>query len=287
MSDHAAYSLPGSRLGFLLGELRKLPAFIRRDFLVAISYRTAFVADLVGLTGQVLVFYFIGMMIDSDELPTYGGSSVTYLEFAAIGIALGTFIYVGLERVSAAIRGEQLMGTLESLLMTPTAPTTIQLGSIVFDFVYVPIRTGIFLLAIALIFGLNFEPSGIVPALVTLVAFIPFVWGLGVASAALILTFRRGGGMIGLGMIGLALVSGVYFPIDLLPDWVADISEYNPIALATDGMRQALLGGETWSEIGRQVALLVPMAAVTLTAGMLLFRAALRRERRRGTLGLY
>lgn len=287
MTESAAAPFPASRLGFLLAEARKLPAFIRRDFLVALSYRTAFVADLVGLTGQVLVFYFIGLMVDPDELPTFGGTSVTYLEFAAIGIALGVFIYVGLERVSAAMRGEQLMGTLESLLMTPTAPATIQLGSIVFDFVYVPIRTAFFLVTIALVFGLDFDPAGIVPALVTLLAFIPFVWGLGVASAALVLTFRRGAGMVGMGMIGLALVSGVYFPLDLLPDWIAAVSEFNPVALATEGMRQALLGGETWSHVGNDVALLVPMSAFALTAGMLLFRAALRRERRRGTLGLY
>ena len=67
-------------------------------------------------------------MIDPDVLPTYGGSEVTYSEFAAVGIAVGVFIQFGLNRVSAAMRGEQLMGTLESVLVTPTAPATIQLG---------------------------------------------------------------------------------------------------------------------------------------------------------------
>jgi ABC-2 type transport system permease protein len=276
-----------ARLEFLVGEARKLPAFVRRDFLVALSYRMAFVADLVSLTGQVLVFYFIGLMVDSSALPTFGGSEVTYLEFASIGIALGVFIYVGLERVSAAIRGEQLMGTLESLLMTPTTTTTIQLGSVVFDLVYIPIRTGLFLLALVLTFGLDYHASGVLPAAATLMAFIPFVWGLGVAGAAMILTFKRGAGSIGMGMVGLALVSGVYFPVDLLPNWIASISQYNPIALAIEGMREALLGGSGWSEAGPDALLLVPMSLVTLALGILAFRVALRRERRRGTIGLY
>jgi hypothetical protein len=34
-------------------------------------------------------------------------------------MALGVFLHFALERVSAAVRGEQLIGTLESLLMTP------------------------------------------------------------------------------------------------------------------------------------------------------------------------
>jgi ABC-2 type transport system permease protein len=283
----SAVGVASGWLELVAGEARKLPAFVRRDFLVALSYRMAFVADLVGLTGQVLVFYFIGLMVDSSKLPTFGGTEVTYLEFATIGIALGVFIYVGMERISAAIRGEQLMGTLESLLVTPTSTTTIQLGSIVFDLVYVPLRTGIFVLGVALAFGLDYHADGALPATATLFAFIPFVWGLGLVSAAMTLTFRRGAGSIGMGMVGLALVSGVYFPLHLLPDWVAAVSQYNPIALAIDGMRDALLGGSGWSEAGPAALLLAPMSLLTLALGLLAFRVALRRERRRGTIGLY
>ena len=47
-----------------------------------------------------------------------------------------------------AFRNEQLMGTLEVLLMTPTTPATIQIGSVVYDLVYVPLRTGLFFLAV-------------------------------------------------------------------------------------------------------------------------------------------
>jgi ABC-2 type transport system permease protein len=283
----SAVGVASGWLEIVAGEARKLPAFVRRDFLVALSYRMAFVTDLISLTGQVLVFYFIGLMVDSSKLPTFGGTEVTYLEFATIGIALGVFIYVGMERISAAIRGEQLMGTLESLIMTPTSTTTLQLGSIVFDLVYVPIRTGIFLLAVALAFGLNYHADGILPAAATLFAFIPFVWGLGVTSAAMILTFRRGGGTIGMGMVGLALVSGVYFPLDLLPDWIAAVSQYNPVALAIDGMRDALLSGSGWSEAGPAALALAPMSLFTLALGIFAFRVAVWRERRRGTIGLY
>ena len=80
-------------------ELRKLPAFVRRDFLVAWSYRMSFASDLISLGVQAVVFAFISKMIDANELPTFKGQQVTYLEFAAIGIALGVFIHFGLDRV--------------------------------------------------------------------------------------------------------------------------------------------------------------------------------------------
>jgi len=271
----------------VLGELIKLPAFVRRDFLVAWSYRMAFVSDAASLVGQALVFSFISLMIDPSVLPTYGGQEVTYLEFASIGIALGVFVQFALDRVATAVRAEQLMGTLESVLMTPTAPATIQLGSVAFDLLYIPLRTTIFLGGIALAFGLHFDRAGILPALLVLVTFIPFVWGLGVASAAAILTFRRGAGLVGIATLGLALISGVYFPIDLLPDWLVGLAELNPIALAIEGMREALLGDAPASDAVRTAAVLLPMSIVSLTAGMFAFRLAVRRELRRGSLGLY
>jgi ABC-2 type transport system permease protein len=269
------------------GDLAKLPAFLRRDFLVALSYRMAFVTDAVGLFLGAFMFYFVGLMIDESVLPTYGGTRATYMEFVAIGIALSLFIALGLGRIAGAINGEQLMGTLESLLMTPTSPAMIQLGSVLYDLVYIPIRTAIFLLLVAIGFGLNFEPGGVAPAAVALLLFIPFIWGLGVASAAATLTFRRGGAALGLGVTLLTIGSGAYFPLHLLPGWVSTVAQVNPMALAIENMRASLIGGAGWSQVGPDLLILAPLSVVSLALGFLAFRLAQTRERRQGTLGLY
>lgn len=268
-------------------ELRKLPAFVRRDFLVAWSYRLPFVGDWLGLVLQAFMFYFVGLMVDPSKLPTFGGSQVSYLEFVAVGIAMSAFVTLALGRVAAGMQQEQFAGTLESLLMTPTSPATVQLGSVVYDLIYIPIRTGVFLVAIAIAFGLHFDLGGILPSAVVLLAFIPFVWGLGVASAGTTLTFRRGSGFVGLASTVLVLFSGAFYPLELLPDWLASLAEANPITIAVDGMREPILSGTGWDGVGRTVLILLPLSAASLTAGVLVFRAALRRERRQGTLGLY
>jgi ABC-2 type transport system permease protein len=102
-----------------------------------------------------------------------------------------------------------------------------------------------------------------------------------------ILTFKRGGGLVSTAMLGLALLSGVYFPIDLLPDWAASVAAVNPIALTIDGMRESLLGEGSWATVLPTIAVLVPVGFCSLLAGMALFRLALARERRRGSLGIY
>jgi ABC-2 type transport system permease protein len=103
----------------------------------------------------------------------------------------------------------------------------------------------------------------------------------------MLLTFRRGSGLIGLGTVVVGLLSGVYFPLTLLPDWLDGIANMNPVAQAINGMRDALLGGAGFVDIASNLAFVLPFSAASLAVGLGVFRLAVRRERRRGTLGLY
>jgi len=277
----------GSHFGAFLGEAAKVTAFLRRDFLVAWSYRMSFFSEIAGMFVQAITFYFVGLMVNDSVLPTYGGENVTYMEFAAVGIAFGAFISVGLGQVATAVRQEQLMGTLESLLMTPTSPATIQAGSVAYPLLFLPLRTGVFLALIAFAFGLDFAPGGLAPAALVFLLFTPFVWGLGLLSAAGVMTFKRGTAGIGFGVALLVLTSGAYFPLELLPRFVELVAEFNPLAVAIGGVRDALLGNAGWHSLSAEVFLLVPMGAASLAAGVTAFRLAVRRERARGTIGLY
>jgi ABC-2 type transport system permease protein len=268
-------------------ELRKLSAFVRRDFLVQWSYRVSFLTSFVGLFGGALIFYFVGKMVDPAAIPTVDGKHVSYLEFAVIGMTLGGFVHLGLERVSAALRNEQLMGTLESLLTTPTSSQTIQVGSILFDLIFIPLRMCLLLLMLGLVFGLGLDVGGVPQALVLLAFFMPFVWGLGILAAAITLTFRRGAGVVGLATGALTLFSGLYFPLTLLPNWLETVSAANPLAIAATGLREALLGSTGWSSIGGDILILTPLSIVSILVGALAFKLALTRERRLGTLGAY
>jgi ABC-2 type transport system permease protein len=276
-----------SAMAAALGEVAKLPAFIRRDFLIAISYRVAFGGDLVLLGAQLIVFSFIGRLVDPARLPSYGGGPATYMEFVVIGVGLSLVTALLIGRVATAIRQEQLQGTLESLLATPTAVGTIQLGTIAFDLLWVPLRIGVLVLAVVLTFGLDLEPAGIPQAAVLLAAFLPFAWGLGLLSAAATLAFRRGGGATALVVSFLGIASGAYFPLSLLPGWLETASELNPLAIALDGMRESLLGGAGWAAVGVDLVVLLSLSVWVLTIGAATFRLALAREHRNGTLGLY
>jgi ABC-2 type transport system permease protein len=271
----------------LVAEVRKVPAFLRRDLLTMLSYRGAFIGDLLAIAMQAVLFGFVSQLVDSSALPTYNGRATGYFEYVMVGVVIATVSGLLLQKVSTAIRQEQMTGTLEALLVTPTSPTTVQVGSAGFDILFIPVRMAALLLAVALTFGLDFEPSGILPSLVVMVCFVPFVWGLGLVAAAAIVTFRRGGGVVGFVMSILGLASGAFFPLTLLPKWIQTIGEANPVAITLERTRDALIGGSGWADTGSAVAILLPLSAVAMIAGVIGFRAALAREHRNGTLGLY
>ena len=280
-------TLAPSRLAAVREDLAKVAAFSRRDLLVLWSYRLSFFSDWFSLFGQIVVFYFIGQVVDPTAIPAFNGSAATYVEFVAVGLVFASFMQVSMARVSSVIRNEQLMGTLDSLLLTPTSPAMVQLGSVAFDLAYVPIRSLIFLGLVSALLNVHLSLSGILPAVTLLMIFVPFVWGLGVAGAAGVLTFRRGGAIMGLVGTVLSMSSGTYFPLEAMPRWLQPLADLNPLTTALRATREALLGGAGWSAVGPAAAVLLPAGAVSLGLGILAFRAALWRERRRGTLGLY
>lgn len=271
----------------LAGDRPKLLAFLRRDLLTAMSYPTLLVGDLVNLLVEAAMFYFVGQLVSPGALPDFGGSSTTYLEFVAIGIVFATLVQVVSARAAEAIRQEQLFGTLESLLMTPTSYTTVLLGSVLYDLVYLPLRAAVLLLVLIASGGVDVSASGIVPALLLVALFLPFVLGLGMASAAATLRYKRGAGALTLGTSLLLLASGTVFPLDVLPGVLATVAEQNPIAVALDALRESLLGGNGWAAVQDAAGVLVAASAVVAAAGYLAFHAAIRHERRRGTLGFY
>ena len=62
---------PGSRMSAagLVAEAAKLPAFVRRDWKIALSYRAVFVGEAMSLAMQIVVFFFIAKLVDPGKLP--------------------------------------------------------------------------------------------------------------------------------------------------------------------------------------------------------------------------
>lgn len=269
--------------------LAKPLAFLKKDYLMEVSYRFSFVMQFASIFFSVVMFYFVAELVADaprikESLASYGGS---YFAFVLIGIAFSNFLGVGLGSFSSSIRTEQMLGTLEAMLVTPTRLSTIVLSSSQWSFAFTSLRVGVYLLLGVLFFGVSLGSANIMPALVALVLTVVAFSSLGIISAGFIMIFKRGDPVAWILTTSSTLLGGVYYPITILPDWLQAASWFFPITYSLRAIRMSLLTGAGFGEVGGDLLALVIFSAITLPISLMVFRYAVRRAKIDGSLSHY
>lgn len=264
----------------------RIGAFFRRDVRIAWSYRAAFVVEVALLVGQTLVLAIASRLVSTHQLAALGGGTQGYLAFAAPGMALAVLASVAVGRMAAAIRTEQLYGTLEAVLATPTRLGALQLGSTAYAALDGLLEAVLTIAVVVGVLGVHLHAVGIIPTLLLVASTMPLFLGLGLAAGGVILTLRRGGGLVGPAAGALVVASGGYFPLRLLPEWLQAALAPNPFIAVVSGIRALLFGTGNWSLVPPALESILPAGVLAVLVGTVVFRAALKRERKAGTLGL-
>ncbi|HEU4400559.1 MAG TPA: ABC transporter permease, partial [Candidatus Polarisedimenticolia bacterium] len=124
--------------------LRTLLAFIKRDFLTEVSYRTSFILQFLGILFSVLIWYFIAGVVKAPPT-TPGLDGMDYFAYVLLGLAFYHYLSSAMMSFASKVRTEQTTGTLEAMLVTPTPTGTIVLGSSLWDFLMTSIKVIVYL----------------------------------------------------------------------------------------------------------------------------------------------
>ena len=265
----------------------KAAAFIKRDFLTEISYKSAFLMNLIGIFFSVLTFFFIAKLFGKAAAPhlqEYGGD---YFPFVLIGIAFSTFLGVGLGTSANALRQEQMLGTLEAMLITPTRSSSIVVYLSLWNFIYSSFNILVYLLIGRFVFGIAFHISH--PLLVLGILFLSILSfsSLGIISSCFVMVFKRGNPVNWIVSSSFDLLGGVYYPITILPGPLQVISQALPITYALKALRGVLLAGYSFSQVRTDILALLGFAVVLFPLALVLFEFALKRAKKDGSLCQY
>ncbi len=262
-------------------------AFVRRDVSMALSYRTSFALQLVGILLTISVFYFLSQFLETQvgsSLDIPGGD---YFAFILVGLAFTRYMTLSMTTFSSSIREGQMMGTLEIMLLSPTRLSKILLSSSIWAYVFTSIQIVVFILLGVAVFGMSLTGANYLTAAAILVLSIASFAAIGIISASIIVVLKKGD-PIAWAITGVStLLAGVYFPIYVLPDWLESLSWLLPLRYTLDGMRSALLEGNSLQDCWVQLVGLTGFAVVLLPLAFLCFRYAVRRARVEGTLVHY
>ena len=168
--------------------------------------------------------------------------------------------------------------------MAPVSRPVHLIGMGIYAVLYGLVRAAAIFVAVVAFIGIHVPNANYTAAVALLaIASISFI-GVGMMTAVLPLISPEKGTQLGFVAQGLMLVvSGVYYPVSVLPEWMQWISKISPATYALRGMprpRSSTARASRWADVWP----LLVIGVVSIPLGLVVFRAGERYAKQHGKL---
>ncbi len=269
----------------LLHQGRATYAFFERNWNLTKRYWAWEIVWLVYNIVNATSVTFIGVSAGQvTDTPINSNFLVLYL---LIGTSVWTYLSVTFDGVTDIINMERWEGTIEYTFMAPISRFTHMVGSCMYAVVHGMLFTLLQLVVVGAFFHLNLGNANYLTAIfMLLIGSISFI-GFGIGTAVLPLLYTEKGMQMSFIIRSvILLVSGVYYPIKVLPAWMQPIARISPATYVLEGMRAGILQGQPiWSTtIWADTWPLIVTGIVSIPVGIYIFGVAERYAKRTGRL---
>ena len=263
-------------------ELIGLAGVFERNVYLVKRYIWWDVAFFVWTVANTLTIVFIAEGIEAGGGSIDVGRVTTIL---LIGGVIWAYLGIVFEILTETVAWERWEGTIEYTFMAPLSRPIHLWGMGLFAIVYGVIRAVLLFGVVALFFDLDLSQADFVAALVVLlIASVPFI-GIGMMTAVLPLISPEKGTQLGFIAQGILLVvSGVYYPVDVLPQWMQWLATISPATYALDGMRDAIVEGQGLGFMWDEIWPLILIGFASIPLGLEVFRRGERYAKKHGKL---
>jgi ABC-2 type transport system permease protein len=202
-----------------------------------------------------------------------------------IGAVVWSYLGLVFEIETETVAWERWEGTIEYTFMAPLSRPAHLLGMGAFAVLYGVVRTVALFGLVALMLGVQFGSPDFVTATVVLAASSVSFVGIGMMTAVLPLVSPEKGTQLGFIAQGLLLViSGVYYPVSVLPQWMQWLSVVSPATYTLEGARRAILDGAGVAAVWNDLWPLIVIGAIAVPLGLFVFSVGERYAKRHGRL---
>ena len=264
-------------------ELIAVWGYVQRNYYLTKRYFMWEIVWLVYITANAMAITFIGAGVEAVS-----GTKVDtryLMTFLLVGALIWSYLSVLFDVLSETVSWERWEGTIEYTFMSPASRVTHLLGMGLYAVIYGIAQIVIMFGFVSLFFELDLSNANYWSALVVLAVCSVSLVGFGIVAAVLPLLSPEKGQQVSYIVSSLLLlVSGVYYPVDVLPGWMQAIAWLSPVTYALDGSRQALLEGAGVAELWGSVWPLLIMGAVFVPLGLWIFHLGESYAKRTGKL---
>lgn len=268
----------------LLHEFRATYAFMERNANLVKRYLSWEVVWLVYSIANSLSVSYIGMGMEqlSGSQNVDGRYLVLYL---VVGTLVWRYLSLIFYWITDIIGIERWEGTIEYTLMAPVRRVTHMAGQTFFAVIYSLIFSGIILAVTVVLFDIDLSTANMFGGtLMLIVGSLSFI-GVGIMGSILPLLFpERGSQMTHVIIAILLLVSGVYYPVSVLPEFLQKLAVISPATYVLDGTRLALLEGTPTIGLWPYIWPTLIMGLIAIPIGLWVFGIGERYAKRAGKL---
>lgn len=205
--------------------------------------------------------------------------------YLLVGALLWTYLSMVFFEIAFAITWERWEGTIEYTFMAPIKRLTHLLGMCAASLIYGIARAAMIALSLVFLFKLDLSHANYLAALAIFAAATVPLLGLGIFTSILPLLSPEKGDQMAFAVQGvLLLISGVYYPITVLPLPLHVAGILSPLTYTLAGVREALLHGKSLQASLPDIATLLLMGAILVPASVWCFSRAEVRAKRLGLL---
>jgi ABC-2 type transport system permease protein len=237
---------------------------------------------LVYVTINAMAITYIGAGVEASGGKVDTQFLMTYL---LVGALLWNYLSMLFDVLSETVSWERWEGTIEYTFMSPSSRVTHLLGMGFYAVIYGILQTALTLGVCYLFFDLDLSRANYLGALLVLaVASISLV-GFGIVAAVLpLLSPEKGQQVSYIVSSVLLLVSGVYYKVSVLPEWMQAIATVSPVTYALRGARAALQDGASVAQLWDTILVLLVMGVVFIPLGLFVFHLGESYAKRTGKL---
>lgn len=244
---------------------------------------------------EVVWFFYslttaLSVIFIAQGAQTLTGSPADFdVQYLTMYLIIGTLVWHYLSNIfmltSEVIAWERWEGTIEYTLMAPVKRWVHLVGQTAYSLVYALLTALIIGGATALFFQLDLSRANLAGAALVILAGSLSLISIGIVASILPLLYpERGAQMTSVVQASFLLISGVYYPITVLPEWMQSIAVFSPVTYVLDGVRAAILDGKPVSELSAYIVPLVLLGIVLLPVGIRAFKTAENYAKRSGKL---
>jgi len=166
---------------------------------------------------------------------------VDFIQFMYPGIIAMT-VLMNSVMSGLSVVWDREFGFLKEILVAPLGRSGIVMGKAVGS-ATVAVMQGIIMLVLAPILGVSLTPLMVVELIPLLILLSVSLSGLGILVASRMRSQQGFQLTVQIIIFPLIFLSGVFFPVNNVPTWMAVISKVNPLTYGVDAIRQLFLRG--------------------------------------------